>query len=691
MPEDPAGSRVATVEVWPWVDARDRMACARALEGLLATGGIEGGEAAWLSRALDQACGGGGAGAPLGGAGRGAGRSAGGAAGGDVSIPWASWAARICERAGLGDAAMHVAVAAAAVAASGLAGGPDDVARWCVAGRVIGRVAGPARAQEWLLCAGARAAAAAPENPPVDGRAVDGRAVEGRPGQAPGARELVALWGAPALLAGEPIAPWCRFAERVAEPVWVLDGLARLWLAPGAPDVERAALTPLLALWLRAPELAPALLRAYAGERGSPSRRFEIHSLVARAPYRAELARAAGSMLEAARDALPRGSRLEAAAAELLDALADRFRFFDELMAVRDLLSLSRESEREPAPPAPRSLARATEDLGAAIELLVEGAPWRGSWEVQRFGVCGSPERPVGQWFVRGTILQALLEVGRDVRADVAALLGEIPAGGLRYYGAWPGIAPDADDLGLMLQLAAAAGAPPGRVETWIAFLLANVGPDGAAPTWFFRSPDGTAHASALGGGDACPAVRLNLLAGLLSFDPARFDALIQENARLVLAAVGPDRVDGLRYYDAAYAALAFHRFARLYRARAVDRRLEGPIAALEAALRERAAASQRLDGGWGSPQRTAAHLEGAATAAAPDVLLLERGARYLGELQRADGSWAAEPLYLIPMKADREGWHGGRALTTALCARALGAATAALSLSRSGGEGRPG
>jgi hypothetical protein len=239
-----------------------------------------------------------------------------------------------------------------------------------------------------------------------------------------------------------------------------------------------------------------------------------------------------------------------------------------------------------------------------------------------------------------------------------------------------------------MLQLAAAVGAPPDRAETWIAVMLANVGPDGAVPTWFVRAPDGTEYGGTIDSGDACPAVRLNLLAGLLSFDPARFDALIQENARRAVAAFGPDRVEGLVFYDDAYASLAFLRFAALYRARAVTRPLEGAVAGLEATLRASAAASQRLDGGWGSPQRTAAWLEGAATAEAPDPLLLERGARYLGELQLADGSWAAEPLYLIPMKRDREGRHRGGALTTALCARSLQAASAALS--RCGG-GPPG
>lgn len=501
----------------------------------------------------------------------------------------------------------------------------------------------------------------------------------GLPGAGAALAEALALAaGRGAPWAPDEVRRWRRFAELLAEPVGIAEALARLWLDPDAPDLDEPARTPLLALWLGEPALAAPLTLALAGERSSPARRYEIHCLAATAPFRAAVASATRRTLDAARAALP-GGALGAAAAAFVDALAERCRFFDDLMAARELLTAAR-------PPAARDPRReAAEDLAAAIAWLEDAAPWRESWEVQRFGVLGSGEVQVGQWFVRGTILLALRELGRDVRPAMAALLEEIPPGDLRYYGAGCRLVPpDADDLGLMLELAAITGAASARAESWIALMLANVRADGSIPTWFERGPAGRTWDGPTWSGGDCPAVRLHLLRGLLAFDPARFDALIQANAALVLAAAGPDGIAGAYHYEGWYAALALHRFGLLYRERAASRPLRAELDRVEAALRARAASEQRLDGGWGSPLRTAAALEGAAlaatggepTAAAP---LLERGARWLGERQLVDGAWPEDPWYRVPMKRGREGRHGGRALSTALCARALGRAAAAL------------
>ena len=621
---------------------------------------------------------------------------------------------------------------------------PDLIARWSLAGRVLDQMLGAAqggvstsnsardssrrsggapladRIAPWLLGLGEHPAAAAPRNPAVPCGADDERAGSGGlddfsslpgqtplgrarltsglwPGAAPGVRDVVALWSAPALIIGDDLAPWTRFGVAVAEPIGLLHALVRLWLDPGAGDLRDAAFTPLVALWLSEPSLRGPLLAAYAGERESPVRRFAIHSLLASAAFREALSRRAAHLIVSARAALT-GPRLFVVVADFLDALEERFRFFDALMAFRALVKssegqamrqeLSIGSTDLPLESVRAPLEEAELDLRMANAFLRESAPWSGSWEVQRAGVFGSKEQPVGQWFARGTILQVLLEMGHDVRVDIAALLDEIPAGELRYFGSWRGIPPDADDLGLMLQLASATGAVD-RAETWIAVMLANVKDDGIVPTWFHRDPAGrpTTSSGREWGGDDCSAVRLSLLAGLLSFDARRFELLIQKNTERILERASSGALEGTFYYDDAFASLAFLRFARLHRERAIDRSLSGAIGSVEAAIRARAAASQRLDGGWGSPQRTAMYLEGAAMAAA-HPLLLGRGMRYLGEHQLVDGSWPAEPFFRTPLKWGRTGHHQGREISTALCARSLSAAADVLS--RSGGP-RPG
>lgn len=658
---------------WPWRSTDDRRVCERSWSALLSAGVLRSGDAAWGALALSRGVGG-----PEG-----------------YCAPWASWTLRLCERvlapaarapAAAGDAALAVAL----VAAGDVDGAPDALARGGLAARLLAPHVGEARAHGWLFCLAGHAAASWPPNPVVASDGPD--AVLARPDAC--AREAVALWTAPALLAGDDLAPASRFGEEMATPLWLLHGLVRLWLDPAAPDLAAPTLTPLFALWLRCADLAPPLLRALAGERASPVRRREICDLLATRPYRAALAERVQDALASARAALERAPRsspteraLAEAAADFVAALGERFRFFEGLMSFRDVLSAG-------APPVParrdRTLAdTAGADLRAAVEFLVEASPWQESWEVQRFGVLGSPEKPVGQWFVRATILMALLEIGaigRDVRAEAAALLDEIPAGELRYFGAFRELPPDADDLAIMLQLVAATGAARERAETWIEVMLANVGDDGVVPTWFYRGPAGPTTPGAAWAGNDCAAVRLNLLAGLLSFDAERFARLIDANARRVLDAASAAGIAGAVFYDAAYTDLAFLRFARLYRERAPGAPRAAEVAAVESAILSRMLGAQRLDGGFGTPLRTAACLEGAAMMPSPEPLLLERGVRYLGELQLVDGSWPAEPLYRVPMKHGREGYHLGRAFTTALCARGLAAACARLG---SGGERR--
>lgn len=664
---------------WPWIDASAEATCTDALKTLRTAGVLAVQDPAWLEPALKR-----GIGAPR-----------------DLTVPWAAWAVRIVEHARLPVTAGMLAIAVTALNAGRSEAAiqdqdmkaddreaPDDLVRSSIAAAVLNHAASShpgfaGRIASWLVGLGKYPVASAPKNPPVGWML--------RAHASPGVREAVVLWTAPTLLTGEDIGPWSRFGQTLAEPITLLSDLARLWLDPAMCDVRDASLTALVQVWLRNPVLGRCLLRGYAGERSSEVRRLEIHRFLASEPFRDHLAHVRHQGLAAAQANRPTtgGAGLIAAAADFVDALGHGFRFFESLMAFYELVDRSHASAAAVGPPvlSDRALTGDAEtDVRVAVTFLSDSAPWSESWEVQRFGIFGSEHQPVSQWFVRGMILRALLEMGHDVRGEARRLLSEIPSGELRYYGPWPDIPPDADDLGLMLELAARTGSAPDHPETWIVLLWANLDERGVAPTWFSRDAAGrpTTPSDRSWRGDDCNAVRLNLLCGLLAFDAARFDDVIQANATRILECSAADGVGGVYYYDPYYAALAFLRFERLYCERAVSRSLSAPLAVTAAAIRARIVRSQRLDGGWGSPQRTAFCLQGyAINAEAPaderDTLLLQRGLRYLGEHQLVDGSWPAEPFYLIPVKRDREGQHQGRALTTAFCAHALHTALAAL------------
>jgi hypothetical protein len=685
---------------WPWIDVSDEATCTDALEALHRLSVLDPRDLAWLKPSLTQ-----GVGAPLG-----------------ITIPWAAWAMRIGERVRLPIPPGAFAIVVTALNFDASAAFPekndnfshgylsthehgmsDNVSRWLLAARVLGHVTDGRhiplmdRIAPWLLGLGAYPAASTPRNPPF-GVPFFQTSVPAPMDQPPCARtfcsvrEAVVLWTAPALLAGEDLAPWSHFGQAIAEAITLLGDLARLWLDPNACDLRDAALTPLIEAWLSQPPLRTHLLLTYAGERMSAIRRLEIQSLLVSEPYLAHLESVVLHTLTAAKHRLPPGtSDLHAAAAEFLNELDQSFRCFDSLMAFRALLAirstLPGTFTRQPSAPGFLLRDDIENDVRMAVAFLSESAPWADSWEVQRFGIYDFPAQPVGQWCIRGLILRILLDMGRDVREEAAQLLNEIPRGELRSYGAWRDIPPDADSLGLMLELVAATGAVRDRAETWIALLLANINKDGVALTSFYRYPTGrpTTPSDEPWPGDDCNAVRLQLLCGLLTFDAVRFDGLIQANAAYVLKGSGGGAVADVFYYDESYAALAFLRFARLYRNQATDRSLWADVALAATAIRACMVRSQRLDGGWGSPQHTAFCLQSCAMdigdwAGDIDALVLERGLRYLSEHQLADGSWPAEPFYVIPLKRNRQGYHQGRSLTTAFCAHALQTALMALS-----------
>ena len=324
----------------------------------------------------------------------------------------------------------------------------------------------------------------------------------------------------------------------------------------------------------------------------------------------------------------------------LLDALQAESDALRRLTLARSLLGGT--------PPAPDIRGEANDDLACALSWLRRHAPWEASWEVQARGVMGSGPL-TASWFVRGLIRLALHRIRGDQHTAIAALLDEPPPGALRYYAPCP---PDADSLGLALQLAAVLPEPPReRIEGWLAVMHRHIR-DGLVPTWL---GEGAVRWS----GDDCPAVRLSLVCGLLAYAPQRYASLALDNLRAAIATAHR------RYhYIPAYTDLLLHRALTL----------APPLPDLTAAhrsLTDRLLATQQPDGGWGGVLQTACALEILAQSGA-DVLPQHRAMRYSGDAQRPDGAWSSAPLYAIPLPRDRVGWHSGRALSTAITAQAL-------------------
>lgn len=318
------------------------------------------------------------------------------------------------------------------------------------------------------------------------------------------------------------------------------------------------------------------------------------------------------------------------------------------------------------------SLAAVDDDRLAAADYLAVDPDHRRARDVRVRGLFEDRRRLEARFFPVGLVLLAEAEAGLDRRQAIASLFAALPPGPLRYYGSWPGIPPDADDLALALALLPhAAAIPPGRLDDLLAPLEHAAGPDGVAPTWLVASGERASASGIEWLGEDCTAVRAALAAGLASARPPGASRWLAPNLGNVL-----DRWDGERFGG------AFHYrepWVRLQVARALAALRPGDLAAGEGArarrigaeMRARLLAEQRPDGSWGGPLDSALSLE-ALGLLGPEPARVAAALRFLSETQEADGSWPEAPLYVIPGKGGPGSWYRSREVTTALVLRAL-------------------
>ena len=338
-------------------------------------------------------------------------------------------------------------------------------------------------------------------------------------------------------------------------------------------------------------------------------------------------------------------------------------------------------------PTASPTAAERAADRAAAIAWIDADPSHRRSWEHQRWGLAGSDTPKVGRDYVSMVILRALVAAGvESALPRLAAVVHGLPAAPLRYYGAWDGIPPDCDSLGLALLCARQTGAAtPAQRAAWLRPLRPSLGPDCALPVWFDRGPDGPTCPEPRWqfGGGQCGASRAMALRGLLAHaadDPADpYGDVLDANLADVVQGVVHGGAAASVYYAAPTAArIVAALVAEVTQARPTTRGLATARSSIDT-LCDRARAEQRPDGGWGTPQATAERLRLLAGASLARVAA-DRGLRYLSERQRPDGSWASEPFFLtlgkppFPTHA-----HEGTELTTALCLVGIDAATRTL------------
>lgn len=576
--------------------------------------------------------------------------------------PFESWALRAGDALGQREIAATIALAVGAMTRGSPAG---RLSRWAWAIPTLAAAAPAAaaqlRSQGWALAAGMSGETA--------GRDPAGSAPDTGGSQAM-TGELRVLFCVSALVAGRDPSPWLAVADAAAPLVALLASFERLWLDPLAQRFDEARESGWLACALSA---APGpVLAALAGVHGSASRRAEVRSALAQKDVLQRVKERWTAGMVAAREALT--GETVAVLGAFLDDLAKTFSYAESYLWMRSFTVVDSAAAAEPGRAVPWSWGEVALDVRRAVERVERDPSWSSSVDVQRWGVAPLAADLVGDWFPRGLVELALHETSGGREGSIQALLREIPPGELRYYRGFRGIPPDVDSLGLMLLLASLVPDPPlARLAGWLALVPENLGEDGVPTVWLRRSAEGPTHEppDLVWAGDTCTACLLSLLLGLASFARSGLDAALSERCealipalvRRVLSCLDEEGFSGCHHYGRDFALVLFFRVAACLSDGEVHRRRD--------ALAKRILAEQRLDGSWGSPQRTAWMVE-ALCLSSPSLGPLARAARYLAETQRGDGGWCPEMVYFTVGKPGFMVDYQGIEVTTAMCARAL-------------------
>ncbi len=452
--------------------------------------------------------------------------------------------------------------------------------------------------------------------------------------------EFAAMLGGAALLAARPARTW-REAGRVLGAVFQVFSDYRDVYVEGGADLSRAKPT----LVLRPREVpAEALLLAHAGNLRAPARAAKARALLH--PHACASVAAAIAEVEPLlrRSRHPFLRELAARAASLKVAAAMR------VAPQRAVVPLTPDWER--AVRAAEEFLRADPSLGEASE-------------VHRLGLFGRAE--VRADLFGPMFAEALMhEAGVSPARLAETLLERGARGGWRYYPGHFEIPPDADDVGVALQLGARLGGDRSDLDNAAALLLANIGRNGEVPTWLVTPGQDRISVEAPWVRRECPVVAAQAALGLWRWCGERARTVVRRVVRrlsrtLMNAAAEPSP----SYAPVLVDAIAGWCLARLGAEMGDAPSLRSVLGAIAARLLSR----RTLGSAFGSTLETA--LAARALLSLNALPAPQAVATTLLDAQDADGGFPPDPFFnTVPHHRPRS--YGSRMVTTAAALAAL-------------------
>jgi hypothetical protein len=319
------------------------------------------------------------------------------------------------------------------------------------------------------------------------------------------------------------------------------------------------------------------------------------------------------------------------------------------------------------------AIAPLDQAIKMAEEYLLSDLSFRESWAIQR----GLPNLPqlTARAFPTGLIVERLCQQGHPLTEQIDQIYRLLQASRFRYYEEKLPLPPDADDLGLLLRLYR-YGAPDRQaayrtmLQEPLGWLENSILPSGEIPVWFHTDEENSPQKDPplLIWGNRCATTESNLLLGLIDYDWRDYRSIIEKSALNLLDRFRRWGLTAALYYVPPYIlANAFELILGLSSLpiqASLDQKIKQTLPMLLEQL-ELEAKREPL-----TPQ-TAALLRLACSQAQARLCLQTGWISLLLKSQRYDGSWEAEPIFLIPGRGGTA-WYSSRLVTTAFCYQAL-------------------
>jgi hypothetical protein len=300
------------------------------------------------------------------------------------------------------------------------------------------------------------------------------------------------------------------------------------------------------------------------------------------------------------------------------------------------------------------------ESVAAAADYLLADQTFQAAWDIQR-GLVPS-ETLLARAFPAGLVVENLHRAGHSLPEAIDNIFFWLQTSNFRYYEEYTALPPDADDLGLLLRLHRFG--PDERQKAYrrllalpLKWMTHSIRASGEIPVWFEMAQNQDPSSEIKVWGHRCAATEINLLLGLLDFDSRRYHTICQSSVANVMTRFKQSGMGASYYYGLAYTMwVVLQLFNRLE-----SLKLQHPDI-LSWALEQ----FDRLAEAPSTSQTAAFLLLAQHTHDLPGYNKTD-WIRQLIKRQRHDGSWNAEPLFLVPHRLGAT-WYASRPVTSSYC-----------------------